>query len=469
MSKRSWHSVALCLLLLASLGLSLAGCGQQAQTPRPRLTPTPLPTPDLPAIQAWIQQAAIPLTTTDPQAALDDLQPLQQMVGNATIVGLGEESHGSREFFTMKQRLVEFLVEKMGFTLFAIEGSWTAGMLANQYVLTGQGDPQAVLQQFHAWIWNTQEVLSLLEWMRAYNADPTHAQKVHFAGFDMQELAAPTFDSVVQYIQMVDPQQATQVASLYEGIRPDPSISWSAWDGEYFQQSTAAKQQYIKNAQAVAALLQTNQSVYEGRSSPQAFALALQDAQVIVQSTQLNTLDPNNPKDLPVGNNLRDAGMADNIAWLRAHADGGARMILWAHDGHIGASNSGGNITMGMHLRQQFGGDYLPIGFSFYQGAFNAVGPDGMKVFTEQAPPKGSYNETLGSVALPIYLLDLRTAPAGPVSQWLGGPRDFHKLDASYDPTHPQSDDVTVSLRQYFDLVIEIQHVTASQLIPLQY
>src|SRR5579859_7609883 len=461
----SWHSVMLCLLLLAGMGLSLAGCSQQVQVPRP----TPPPTPNLQAVQAWIQQAAIPLTTTDPQAALDDLQPLQQMVGNATIVGLGEESHGSHEFFTMKQRLVEFLVEKMGFTLFAIEGSWTAGMLANQYVLTGQGDPQTVLQQFHEWIWNTQEVLSLLEWMRAYNTDPTHAQKVHLAGFDMQELAAPTFDDVVQYIQMVDPQQATQVASLYDGIRPDPSISWSAWDGEYFQQSAATKQQYIKNAQTIGALLQTNQSMYEGRSSPQAFALALQDAEVIVQSTQLSALDPNTPKNLPVGNNLRDSGMADNIAWLHAHADGGEKMILWAHDGHIGASNSGGYITMGQRLRQQFEAAYLPIGFSFYQGAFNAISPDGMQVFTEQNPPKGSYNETLGSVPLPLYLLDLRAAPAGPVSQWLAEARDFHELGVGYDPAHAQSDDVTVSLRQYFDLVIEIQTVTASHLIPLQY
>jgi hypothetical protein len=71
------------------------------------------------------------LKTTDPNAPLDDLAPLQQLIGNASIVGLGEDTHGSHEFFTMKHRLLEFLVEKMGFTMFAMEGSWSAGEKIN--------------------------------------------------------------------------------------------------------------------------------------------------------------------------------------------------------------------------------------------------------------------------------------------------------------------------------------------------
>src|SRR5207244_1201435 len=91
-------------------------------------------------VLSWIQQQALVLKTTDPQSPLNDVQPLQRIVGSASIVGLGEATHGSHEFFTMKQRLLEFLVEKMGFTMFAMEGSWSAGEQINTYVLTGQGD-----------------------------------------------------------------------------------------------------------------------------------------------------------------------------------------------------------------------------------------------------------------------------------------------------------------------------------------
>lgn len=177
---RSRTSLLLGLLCsLLWLSTSLFGCNQ----------PSPRP---LDAQQLWLKQHALVLNTTDPNAPLDDLLPLQPLVGTASIVGLGEATHGSHEFFTMKQRLLEFLAQHMGFTLFAMEGSWSAGEKINAYVLYGQGEAADVLQQFHFWTWNTQEVLALLQWLRAYDADPAHQQKVAFAGFDCQYIEPNT-------------------------------------------------------------------------------------------------------------------------------------------------------------------------------------------------------------------------------------------------------------------------------------
>ena len=36
-------------------------------------------------------------TTTNPTASLNDLKPLKDMVGSASIVGLGEATHGAHE------------------------------------------------------------------------------------------------------------------------------------------------------------------------------------------------------------------------------------------------------------------------------------------------------------------------------------------------------------------------------------
>lgn len=76
------------------------------------------------------------------------------------LAGCGQQAQ-------MKQRLLEFLVEKMGFTLFAMEWSWSTGEQINDYVLNGQGDIRAILEQQGFWIWKTQELLDLLQWMRA--------------------------------------------------------------------------------------------------------------------------------------------------------------------------------------------------------------------------------------------------------------------------------------------------------------
>jgi hypothetical protein len=133
LNKPTARPLYVAFLLLAVIGPTLGGCAQRAYTPHPTATRTPTATPaplltpaappDLQAVQSWIRQQAIPLKATDPQASLDDLQPLQQIVGNASIVGLGEGSHDAHEFFTLTQRVLAFLVERMGFTLFATESS----------------------------------------------------------------------------------------------------------------------------------------------------------------------------------------------------------------------------------------------------------------------------------------------------------------------------------------------------------
>lgn len=63
------------------------------------------------AVISWLKERAIPLTALDPQAPLDDLAPFEQIVGNASIVALGEASHGGHEFFVMKHRLLRFYLD----------------------------------------------------------------------------------------------------------------------------------------------------------------------------------------------------------------------------------------------------------------------------------------------------------------------------------------------------------------------
>ncbi|MCP4659867.1 MAG: hypothetical protein GY856_31070, partial [bacterium] len=71
-------------------------------------------------VVAWIHEHAIPLATPEAEQGFDDLRPVRELIGDARVVGLGEATHGTREFFQLKHRMLEFLVEEMGFTVFAI-------------------------------------------------------------------------------------------------------------------------------------------------------------------------------------------------------------------------------------------------------------------------------------------------------------------------------------------------------------
>jgi hypothetical protein len=72
---------------------------------------------------AWLSTTATSLTSTDPTLPITDLDAFGQMIGSARLVGLGEGTHGTREFQRMKHRMLRYLVEQKGFTQFAIEAS----------------------------------------------------------------------------------------------------------------------------------------------------------------------------------------------------------------------------------------------------------------------------------------------------------------------------------------------------------
>ena len=131
-----------------------------------KMTPgVPLPTdPKLDAaVVSQVKADAVPLTTVEAGHDNADLAAFGKAVGDAPVVALGEASHGTREFFQMKHRLLEYLVTQKGFTVFALEANWPETAAVDRYIKTGQGDPKAALAGLYFWTWNTEEVLDMIE------------------------------------------------------------------------------------------------------------------------------------------------------------------------------------------------------------------------------------------------------------------------------------------------------------------
>ena len=138
---------------------------------------------DQPVVE-WMRANAIPLATPQAGHGFADMQPLKKVVGNARVVELGEATHGTREFFQLKHRMLEFLATEMGFTIFSIEANMPEAYRLNDYVLTGKGDPKQLLKGMYFWTWDTEEVLDMILWMRKFNE--SGKGRVEFTGFDMQ-------------------------------------------------------------------------------------------------------------------------------------------------------------------------------------------------------------------------------------------------------------------------------------------
>lgn len=149
----------------------------------------------------WLKHHAVPIQTVEAGHGFADLQPLDKVVGDARIVELGEATHGTREFFQLKHRMIEFLASQKGFTIFSIEANMPEAYRLNDFVLNGTGDPKQLLKGMYFWTWNTEEVLDMILWMREYNK--SGKGRIEFTGFDMQTPTA-SMETVRKFVLSMD-------------------------------------------------------------------------------------------------------------------------------------------------------------------------------------------------------------------------------------------------------------------------
>jgi erythromycin esterase len=452
-----------CLRVLFCLaGLSSLGCGGGGgSTP-----PQPNPTPVTPAVIAWLQQTAKPFSSTEPTTADADLAFVDVLTGDTAIVGMGEATHGSSEFQKMKHRMFRYLVEHKGVTAFGLESNMGRCLAIDQYVLTGQGDPTQALKGQGPWPWITQEMIDLVNWMRSYNNDSTHLQKLHFFGFDMQD-GGVEMDQVLAYLQPIDPQAATNLTQLFAPYRP---FTYDGGLNNYFTASASVHTQCHTNIQQAYQWMVDHQSTYSLATGLEAYAWALQMAKVVMQNEAMNAADPNSLTLTSL--NTRDQAMADNVDWYVQQLGVGAKVVLSAHNGHINKKGTNPAYTnTGDWLSQRHGAGYLSIGFAFDTGSFNAMvlnsAGTSYNLQSNSVPPasSGSYEDAFVQAGLNLAFLDMRNLDyTQPGPAWLDQPHSLRELDAIWSNTPGYGTGSTL-LPYRFDTVIFIKTVTATTLL----
>jgi len=149
-----------------------------------------------------------------------DLMPLKDILKDKKIVAMGEATHGTSEFFKMKHRFFEFLVEEMGYRVFAMECDGGGGQVINDYILNGKGSLEEALVATKFAIWRTEEVKNMIKWMKEYNDDPSHKEKIKFYGFDMQGIT-DTLPRLSFYLDSIDKEVKTYVEEMIQPLYKD--------------------------------------------------------------------------------------------------------------------------------------------------------------------------------------------------------------------------------------------------------
>jgi erythromycin esterase len=311
----------------------------------------------------WIKENAIVLKSVEANSGFEDLNPLKEILKNVQIVGLGEATHGTKEFFQMKHRMIEFLVKEMGYKVIAIEASYTGCNQINDYIQSGNGDYKSTLGSLGLHV-NTQEFSDMIKWMRDYNSIVTNDKRIKIVGFDFQvNYIGGTFNKIKNYLEKVDLTSANNTDSLFK-IVEKIDMGWRAGIN-----LDSCKNKFIE----FIGLFAINKGLYAQRSSMDEYNAKFQDLKIIGQSLSIASLTTFKTRNEAV--NLRDLYMASNLMDLILNEESKSKFIVWAHNGHISKlepQTDQNSKMFGNYLKEAYGDQYYAFGFSFSKGSFQA-------------------------------------------------------------------------------------------------
>jgi erythromycin esterase len=412
---------------------------------------------------AWLKANALPLATAEPGSGFSDLEPFRAMIGDARIVSMGEATHGTREFFQLKHRLIEYCVSELGFTVIGFEAEYGTTLAVNDYVLHGKGNAVDVVAGMGFWTWNTEEVVALVEWVRAWNA--SHDRKVKFYGFDMQGSAASGLH-LLAYLKRVAPELAVE-----SELRLAPLVS-SSTSEDFVSMPKAVQEQVFAQIAAVLAAFAAQRERWISQSSELEWRLVRQSAIAMEQFARSNLMDIGITSMIKWQEH-RDQSMADNVRALLDAEGPDARALLWAHNGHVQRAplrifrRLFKMTRMGNVLHAAFGPQMVVVGFSFNQGRFLAKsridGAFKLGPIPVGPAPAGYLDAALALTGIPLFALDLRRVPPdGPVAKWMAkkplqrsvGAAVLGDADNEADAADPRSN---------FDVLVFVDRANASR------
>jgi erythromycin esterase-like protein/predicted phosphoribosyltransferase len=411
----------------------------------------------------------------DAPGGIPPRETLEQLIGDARIVLIGESSHGTHEFYEARAAITKWLIDEKGFCAVAAEADWPDAYRVNRYV-RGLGEDETAdealsgFERFPAWMWRNTVVRDFVDWLRLRNQrqESNGQRQAGFYGLDLYSLHR-SMHEVVTYLDKIDPKAAARARERYACF--DHA---SADDGQAYGFSAAFGAGPSCENQAIEQLvdIQRNAVAYARRDG----LLAEDELFYTEQNAQTVRNAEVYYRAMFSGRvtswNLRDRHMAQTLDALLQHLDRHhdvppARIVVWAHNSHVGDAratevSADGQLTLGQLVRQDYGDQSRLIGFSTYRGTVTAASDWGGIAERKTVRPalNGSIEELLHETGRSAFLVspDISPEAAEPLSVVRLG----RAIGVIYLPaTERQSHYFHVRPADQFDAMIHIDRTRA--------
>lgn len=376
----------------------------------------------------WVHDHAIALDSLDPQAPLDDLEPLREVIGDARVVAIGESAHYVREFYLLRHRLLRFLAERCGFTVYTMEAPFTEAHTIDAWIQGGPGTVAEVAAAGMSFdMGRRREMYDLLAWMRAYNR--TAASPLRFTGASLPDSGGSpltALEEVAVYLRQADPdalpllEQAIDLVRGYHDTATFKAIFRYAALDPTVQDALTATLSRLMARMIITGSYQRSQQ----RGLEHATALHHLRGAWYLDLFHRDFVGRGIPLEQGYEPMLHDAFIAESVQWLLEHGIGDTRIVLAYHNIHIQKTpitHDGAIAALpgGYHLAEALGDDFVAIAATSHSGRTARMQPNpeqplGFEIFDSSLPPlaDGAVEAAFADEASPL-VADLRAARPG--------------------------------------------------------
>lgn len=408
-----------------------------------------------------------------------DFDAILDQCRDKQVVLLGEASHGTHEFYKVRGEITKRLIRDEGFHAVAVEADWPDAHRVNEFVQGRGSDAEAVealggFRRFPQWMWRNTDVLDFIGWLRNRNdslrrgpdGTPQGGVLAGFYGLDLYSLNSSR-EAVLRYVREHDPDLGARVADRYDcfdryggDTQRYGLLAGSGMSGDCEKEVISVLTELHRGRPSFLGR--------DGRQAEDAFFDADQNARVVKDAEEYyRTMFRSDVSSW----NLRDHHMMRSLLQLIAHLEkrhgAGARVVVWAHNSHLGnarATSMGarGELNIGQLVRDHFGKTALSVGFTTHSGTVTAAsdwdGPAERKRVRHGM--EGSYEELFHETGIGSFWLDCHRDEE--LRAMLRHPRLERAIGVIYRPeTERQSHYFMASLPDQFDGILHYDRTRA--------
>jgi erythromycin esterase-like protein len=264
-------------------------------------------------------------------------------------------------------------------------------------------------RRFPVWMWRNRDVEAFVNWLRQYNdSRAKNAPQAGFYGLDLYSLNRSRSE-VVRYLEKVDSEAARRARYRYSCFDHFGEDEQAYGYAAGFDLSQSCQEDVVQQ------LMDLQRRSYEymhrdGQIAEDEFFSAEQNARLVKNAEEYY-------RAMFQGRvstwNLRDSHMAETLDALAEHLSrrfGSAKIVVWAHNSHLGDARATersryGELNLGQLVRQRYDRSVL-VGFTTYTGTVTAASDWGRMHETKRVLPAlaESYEALFHESELPRFL-----------------------------------------------------------------